>query len=433
MTPARRSFLYALGIILTGLAGRAAIDKLLAGQGGGEAVALWAQLQSVVEMVAGIVGIGIGQGLTVLVAQQAEKERRRRLLGSALLLGGGVGAAVALLVSILIASGAGPVAAWFPSGPALGILAALAGWLGIAAGVVSAGWLGRQRQDRVFWLAAALLLAPLLAALGGGGPETMLAAQAAASGVVALVVVHVVGRAGNAGRREVTARRRWSDFFGSCWRTDFRAGGIARPLLAYVPVGLVISLASPLALILIRGEVSSVLSWQDAGRLQAIWRAADWVTAIVAGLLATVALPRLSAAVADGKAAFSGTLQRIALRTMLPGALALFSLWLMQREVLSALYDERFVVSSMVAGAFFLGDLLRIASWVILFALLARRATVWVTVGECLSMPLFAVLVLTFSDGLTLERAAIFYALTYAVYLAFNLLGLRAVFRGWRP
>lgn len=414
MTPARRSFLYALGIILTGLAGRAAIDKLLAGQGGGEAVVLWAQLQSVLEMVAGIVGIGIGQGLTVLVAQQAEKERRRRLLGAALLLGGGVGAAVALLVSILIASGAGPVASWFPSAPSLGILAALAGWLGIASGVVCAGWLGRQRQDRVFWLTAALLLPPLFAALGGGGPATMLAAQAAASGIVALVVVFLIGRAGATGRE------------------DFQAAGIARPLLAYVPVGLAISIASPLALILIRGEVSSVLSWQDAGRLQAIWRAADWVTAIVAGLLATVALPRLSSAIADGRAAFAGTLRRIAFRTLLPATLSLFALWLVQREVLGALYDERFVVSSEVAGVFFLGDLLRIASWVILFALLARRATVWVTVGEFLSMPLFAAFVLAFSEGLTLERAAALYALTYAVYLAFNLLGLRAVFAGWR-
>jgi hypothetical protein len=218
----------------------------------------------------------------------------------------------------------------------------------------------------------------------------------------------------------------------SCAPRAFAPGGFGRPLLAYVPVGVAISLASPLALILIRGEVSAALSWHDAGRLQAIWRAADWVTAIMSGLLALVVLPRLSAAVAEGRAAFRRVLARAARRALLPTAVLLFALWTMQRQVLVALYDERFVVDPAVVGVFFLGDFLRVASWVILFALLARRATMWVTVGEFLSMPLFAALVLVFSEGLNLHRAAGLYLVTYAIYLAFNLAGLRSMMRGFR-
>lgn len=369
MTSTRSTILYALGIIVAGLASRAAIDKLLAAQGGGEAVALWAQLQSVVEMVAGVVGIGIGQGLTVLVAQQPDDARRRALLLAALVLGATVGGVIGIAVAGLLLAGIGPVRTWFPAAPALGALAALAGWFGVASAVVCAGWLGRHRQDRVFWLVVALALAPIAAALAGWPPAGLLWVQTAAGGLVAvamavLLVVRLDNRAA------------------SCRPGAFAPGGIGRPLLAYVPVGVAISLASPLALILIRGEVSATMSWHDAGRLQAIWRTADWVTAIMSGLLAIVVLPRLSAAIVDGPAAFRRVLARAALRALLPTALLLFVLWAMQREVMVALYDERFVVDPAVVGTFFLGDLLRVASWVILFALLARRATVWVTVGE---------------------------------------------------
>lgn len=410
---------YSLGIVVAGLTGRAVIDKLLAAQGGGEAVALWAQLQSVVEMVAGIVGIGIGQGLTVLVAQQADAGRRRILLLAALMLGATVGGVVATFVVGAMLFDLGPVRDWFPDRQGLAALSALAGWFGVASGVVCASWLGRHRQDLVFWLVVALTLVPVGAALAGHPPAGLLAAQTMVGSLVAISVTALLVR--RVGDRAAIAAL-----------TAFAPGGIARPLLSYVPVGVAISLASPVALILIRGEVSTVLSWHDAGRLQAIWRAADWVTAIMSGLLALVVLPRLSAAVADGPAAFRTVLRRAALHALWPTAALLLALWMALREVLVALYDERFMVDPAVAGVFFLGDLLRVASWVILFALLARRATVWVTVGEFLSMPLFAAFVLIFSSGMSLQRAAGLYLLTYAIYLAFNLAGLRSMMKGFR-
>ena len=64
------------GIIAVGLAGRSALDKILALRGGAELVALWAQLSAVIEMVAAIASSGVGAGLSVLVAQTALRERQ---------------------------------------------------------------------------------------------------------------------------------------------------------------------------------------------------------------------------------------------------------------------------------------------------------------------------------------------------------------------
>ena len=52
---------------------------MLALRGGGEAVALWAQLSSVADVVAGISLAGLGGGLSVLVAQAGSTARRHDL------------------------------------------------------------------------------------------------------------------------------------------------------------------------------------------------------------------------------------------------------------------------------------------------------------------------------------------------------------------
>jgi len=56
------------------LAGRSIVDKILALRGGAELVALWAQLSSVIEMIAGVALAGVGAGLSVLVAQTSRPD-----------------------------------------------------------------------------------------------------------------------------------------------------------------------------------------------------------------------------------------------------------------------------------------------------------------------------------------------------------------------
>src|SRR5690242_12973093 len=56
-----------LAIIFVGLAGRSGVDKVLTLRGGPELVAFWAQLGSIIEVVAGVALAGVGTGISVLV------------------------------------------------------------------------------------------------------------------------------------------------------------------------------------------------------------------------------------------------------------------------------------------------------------------------------------------------------------------------------
>jgi hypothetical protein len=95
-----------------------------------------------------------------------------------------------------------------------------------------------------------------------------------------------------------------------------------------------------------------------------------------------------------------------------------------QRSLLALLYDKRFVVSDAAVAWLMLGSWVRIASWLFLFGLFAAQRTRMIIGGEILSLPLYALLLWLFSAGMTLERSAMLYLLSYLAYLVFNLTAL---------
>jgi O-antigen/teichoic acid export membrane protein len=93
--------------------------------------------------------------------------------------------------------------------------------------------------------------------------------------------------------------------------------------------------------------------------------------------------------------------------------------------LLELLYEPGFRASNVAAALFFAGSLLRIASWIALFGLYAKRRTAAIAAGEILSLPLFAALMVSAQERLTLEMAGAFWLLSYAAYCSFNFWALR--------
>ena len=391
-----------LGIVLVGLAGRSAVDKVLTLRGGPELVAYWAQLGSLIELIAGVALAGVGTGVSVLVAQTDRPDLQRGLLREALRLG----LVVSTPVMLVVAGSSFLFPETFAGGAfskPLIVIAAAAGCMAVVPGMLNGYWLGQQRRDLMLALAVTLAVLPLVAALAAPRGH-VLAAIAAAQAVPALAAIVVMGS-------------------GLPWtRSPEREHVLLR---RYIAPGLVIGVLTPLSMVAARGIVSSEMSWHEAGLLQSLWRVSDWVASLAGGVMAVHFLPRLSAAYRTPR--FASELKRAALVTVLPAALALAALFLLQRPLFALLYDESFRMSDATVALFFAGSLLRIASWLPLYALYARRRTVPIMVGEFLSLPLFAVLLAAFRGALTLELAS---ALWLAAYFAYGLFNLWAVRRG---
>jgi O-antigen/teichoic acid export membrane protein len=388
----RTKLLLTLAITAIGLAGRSAIDKILALRGGAELVALWAQLSSVIEMIAGVALAGVGAGLSVLVAQTARPERQQLFLRRALFLG--------LAASLPVAIAAGALGLGFADllgGDAISAhsvaLAAAAGWIAVIHGLVNSYWLGQQRRDLMLRLAAvsaAMSLAAAAFAPRAFVTELIVLSQAAP----ALVLLLVPHGAEAASREEDHALQR------------------------YVLPGLVIGILSPASMLVARGVVGETLSWHDSGVLQALWRISDWVCGLAAGVLAVLYLPRFAAA--HPSPGLGPVVREAAVMVLLPSAVLFALLFAFHRPLLAALYVPGFETTPTAVALLFAGSLARIASWIALFALYAAVRTRAIALGELLSLPLFAALVVAAGDALTLESVGVFWLVAFLAYTGFN-------------
>ena len=367
-------------------------------RGGPELVAYWGQLGSIIEVVAGVALAGVGTGISVLVAQAASPERQRELLHESLRLGFAVSAPA--MVAVVAASFVFPGALAGEGLPrALVALAAAVGCVAIVPGMLNGYWLGQQRRGLMLALAAGSALALLAVALAAPR-EQILAALALAQGLPALAAVFIL--------RKPKARSPAANH---------------DPLRRYVLPGLSIGVLTPLAAVAVRDIVAAELSWHEVGLLQALWRVSDWVALVAAGVMAVHFLPRLAAA--QGTSRFGAELKRAAAVTLLPSALALAALGAFQRPVFALLYDRTFAMSDAAVALFLAGTLVRIASWLLLYALYAMRRTGPLVVGEFLSMPLFAALIALYPRPLSLEVAGALWLAAYAAYGLFNLWAVR--------
>ncbi len=399
LAPFPMAFVGPLALILISLVTRAIFDKLLALSPDMALVAHWAQAQSLFDLTAAVALAGVGAGLTVFAARREHDEVRlmRDALVWGLMIAGVAAVALAMLAPLLNALLGREIA---PTG-VTGALAIAGGLMFTAPGMFSALWQGRLERGKM--IAVNLIgWAPLaLAASGLFGPVDMrllLAAQLATLTALTIWLCAPVVR-------NVLAK---GDALPS-WRES--------ALIRYIPAGLSIGILSPFSVMWSRAELAHGLSWDEAAQLQALWRASEWVTGLAGGLIPLVFLPRMAAAV--GRTAFLHELTHTWRTLWIPGALSIGLLWAGQGVVRPLLYSETFRMPALASGLFLLGDALRLASWVPLHGLFATERTKAVAIGEWLSLPLFAAL-LTVLSVKSLVAAGACYAVTYAVYLAFN-------------
>lgn len=362
-------------------------------------MALWAQLASVVEMVSGVALAGLGTGLAVYVARTSHPERQRELLREAFRIGLAIAAPFALAAGVAgyfygHALTGGNVA------PGVLVLCAAIGCAAVLPGLVTSLWQGQQRRDLIVGFTAASWILTLAVAVLAPG-ESVLLAIVAAQAIPALVVVFVGRPADTAGR--------------------FRSR--SHPLRRYVLPSVAIGLLSPASTLVARAAVGEALSWHDAGVLQALWRLSDWVAGFAAGVLSFYFLPQLAAA-GQGER-FRDVLRTAAKAILIPSALVLGALCLLQGPLLGVLYSDEFRASATTATLIFIGGWVRIGAWVAMFGLYAQRRTIALALGELLSLPLFAALLLAAGSALTLELAGVFWLASYCAYLAFNVWALR--------
>jgi polysaccharide transporter, PST family len=391
------------------------VVKLVAWFAGPEGVGKLGQFMSLMSLLAVLAGGGISAGVVKYVAEyRHDAERLARLLAAAL--------SYALCASCLMGC-----AALLFSHP-------LARWL-----------LGDPRY-------ASLIRVLAVAQLGIALVNYILAVINGFMDVRRLAFVQVVGSA--IGVVMVVGLSRWLHLYGALlalvmgqvltllvglpvwWRSPYFRRSMLRArfdremtgrLAAFSVMTLTSALLPPLINIAVRNRLAVQFGWEQVGYWQAVSKVSDAYLLFLTTAINIYYLPKLAST--HGRASLALEL-RSAYRHLLPLVVVLAAtVYLLRNEVTHLLFSADFTAANVLYGPQLIGDVIKIASFVLSYLMLAKAMTRLFVISECVFALSYLALVYLFTANFGLVGAMYAFAVNYLFYLVFNVLVARRYLR----
>ncbi len=362
---AARAFGWGSGIALVRLACSFLSIKVTAVVLGPAGLALVAQLGNLVMLLQSMLGQALVTGSVRLAAEHAaDAALRARVRATALWLAMGVVGAGALALAVL----APPVAGWLLADASQAVVVALVG-LAVAAAVwadLLHGALGVSKEMGLIGRAqigAALLglavFAPSAWRWGLDGALWASLAVYALASVLSTVLVL---------RRSKGVRLR--EFFG---RFD---AAIARRLAGFYPMMIVNGALPPLALILVRDTLGVTLGFEAAGLWQATWRLSEAYQMVIFSSVTLFFMPALGECAAQPAAWRRQVLRTLVLASAATAAMALV-IGVLRAPIVHLVLSASFEPVIDLMPLQLVGDVFRVAGWILGMALVGALRTRW--------------------------------------------------------
>ena len=186
-------------------------------------------------------------------------------------------------------------------------------------------------------------------------------------------------------------------------------------LSRYSLMAIVSALTVPISHLIIREYIGENLGWDSAGYWQGIWYISTMYLMLVTTTLGVYYLPRLSE-IQDNKELrkeiFSG--YKIIMPIVILASLIIF---LLKEYVILIAFSKDFMPMMELFAWQLIGDVIKIASWLLAYLMLAKAMTKVFIYTEILFSALFVGLSLLFVDKFGLVGITYAYALNYLLYL----------------
>jgi len=399
------------------LAGLVAI-KLVAWFAGPEGVGKLGQFMSLMSLLAVLAGGGISAAIVKYVAEyRDDPQRLSRLLSAALW--------YAFCASCLM------------GGLALLLSRQLAVWL-----LDDAGYAGLIRVLAVAQLGIALLNY-ILAVVNGFMDVRRLAFIQVGGSVIGIVMMvwlarwlHLYG----ALLALVLGQLLWLAIgLPAWWRSPYFRRGMLRlhydrdmilRLATFSVMTLTSALLPPLVNIAVRDHLALQFGWEQVGYWQAVSKVSDAYLLFFTAAINIYYLPKLAST--HGREALLAEL-RTACRYVLPAVVVLAAMVYALREwVTWLLFTPDFAAANALYGPQLVGDVVKVASFVLSYLMLAKAMTALFVVSECVFAASYLALVWVLAARFGVVGAIYAFAANYVLYLVFNLLVARRYLGGLR-
>ncbi|WP_166373158.1 O-antigen translocase [Psychromonas sp. SA13A] len=199
--------------------------------------------------------------------------------------------------------------------------------------------------------------------------------------------------------------------------------GQSKKLLSYSAMALSTACTAPVSLFLIRNNIGETLSWDAAGYWQSMWYISSMYLMVITTALSTYYLPRLSEI--TSKIELKNELKQGYLIIIpLVISLSLF-IYLLRDFIVWLLFTDDFKPMVELFKWQLIGDVIKIAAWLLSYLMLAKAMTKAFMVTEVL----FSITFILFSNLLVesygLVGVTYAYTLNYTLYLIAMLLATR--------
>jgi PST family polysaccharide transporter len=194
-------------------------------------------------------------------------------------------------------------------------------------------------------------------------------------------------------------------------------------LAAFSIMTLTSALLLPLINIAVRNHLALQYGWEQVGYWQAVSKVSDAYLLFLTTAINIYYLPKLAAT--HDRASLISEL-RNAYRYLLPAVVVLALLvYAMRGWVTRLLFSADFASANALYAPQLLGDVLKIASFMLSYLMLAKAMTRLFVISECVFALSYLALVYVFTASFGLVGAMYAFAVNYLFYLAFNLVVAR--------
>jgi PST family polysaccharide transporter len=201
------------------------------------------------------------------------------------------------------------------------------------------------------------------------------------------------------------------NLFGSVERVHMRC------ISNYMLMALATALTLPIALILIRNILIHYEGWDAAGEWQAVWKISETYLAVITIALGTYYLPKL-ASLKSSNALKSEVF--ITLKIILPIAIIMAIMVFILRDfIIFTLFTEKFYNARELFSIQLCGDIIKVASWLMSYPMLARGDIRWYISSEFLFAILFVSSAFFLVRIFGVDGANYAYLVSYCVYFIF--------------
>ncbi|GLQ86444.1 O-antigen translocase [Dyella flagellata] len=194
-------------------------------------------------------------------------------------------------------------------------------------------------------------------------------------------------------------------------------------LAAFSVMTLTSALLPPLINIAVRNHLAQQLGWEQVGYWQAVSKVSDAYLLFLTSAINIYYLPKLAST--HGRESLAAEL-RNAYRHLLPAVIVLAALVYALRDwVTRLLFSADFTAANALYGPQLFGDVIKIASFMLSYLMLAKAMTRLFVISECVFALSYLALVYVFTASFGLIGAMYAFAVNYLFYLAFNVVVAR--------